>query len=75
MVSRTDTTRSLKDIDIPTLIIAAQDDAIISPVAMKSMAKDIINSRYVELKDSGHVSMLENPNDFLIAIEEFLHTL
>jgi len=72
MVSRTDTTLSLNDIDIPTLIIGAQDDTIISPNAMKSMAKDIINSKYVEMKNSGHVSMLENPKDFLKVIQEFL---
>lgn len=74
MLSRTDTTMSLKNIEIPTLLITAKDDAIIAPKAMKSMAKDIINCKYVELKNSGHVSMLENPRDFLIAIEEFLQT-
>ncbi len=74
MISRTDTTISLNDIEIPTLLIAAKDDAIIAPIVMKSMAKDIKNSRYVELKNSGHASMLENPKYFLIAIEEFLQT-
>ena len=74
MISRTVTTISLKDIEIPTLLIAAKDDAIIAPIVMKSMAKDIKNSRYVELKNSGHASMLENPKDFLIAIEEFVQT-
>lgn len=75
IISRTDTTKSLKKIDIPTLLIASQDDAIITPKAMEEMSKSIKNSKYVELKNSGHVSMIENPKDFLKALEAFLQTL
>ncbi|MBN2768230.1 MAG: alpha/beta hydrolase [Campylobacterales bacterium] len=75
MISRTDTTKSLKNIDIPTLLISAKDDAIIAPKVMENMAKVIKKSKYVELKNSGHVSMLENPKDFLKTLEEFLKEL
>ena len=75
MISRTDTTKSLKTINIPTLLIAAKDDAIIAPKVMENMAKVIKKSKYVELKNSGHVSMLENPKDFLKAFEAFLRDL
>jgi pimeloyl-ACP methyl ester carboxylesterase len=75
IISRTDTTKSLKKIDIPTLLIASQDDAIIAPQVMEDMSKSIKNSRFIELKNSGHASMLENPKDFLKALEAFLETL
>ncbi len=75
MLSRTDTTKSLKKIKIPTLLISAQDDMIIAPKVMEDISKSIKNSQYVELKNSGHVSMLENLKDFLKTLETFLQTL
>jgi 3-oxoadipate enol-lactonase len=75
MLSRTDTTKSLKKIKIPALLISAHDDMIIAPKVMEDISKSIKNSHYVELKNSGHASMLENPKDFSKALETFLQTL
>ena len=72
MVSRTDTTESLSDIDIPVLLITADDDKVIPPETMKKMSDKIKNSTFVSLKNSGHVSMLENTKEFYNAIRNFL---
>lgn len=39
---------------------------------METMAYKIKNSTFVCLADSGHVSMLENPNGFNNALRKFL---
>jgi pimeloyl-ACP methyl ester carboxylesterase len=75
MVSRTDTTQSLKEIDIPVLLISGENDQIISPDIMEQMAKSIKNSTLVCLNNSGHVSMLENPKEFNSAIRKFLEVV
>ena len=75
MVSRTDTTQSLQKIDIPVLLISGENDKVISPDIMEQMASDIKNSTVVSLSDSGHVSMLEKPEQFNNTIKVFLETL
>ncbi len=71
MISRTDTTRSLEQAP-PTLLIGASHDTIIAPKTMKDLASKIKNSHYVELQNSGHVSMLEKPEEFVEALKSFL---
>ena len=72
MISRTDTTRSLLEQAPPTLLIGASHDTIIAPKTMKDLASKITNSHYVELQNSGHVSMLEEPEEFVEALKSFL---
>lgn len=72
MVSRTDTTESLSEIDIPVLLITSDNDKVIPPETMKDMADKIKNSTFVSVKNSGHVSMVENTEEFNNAIKNFL---
>lgn len=75
MVTRTDTTQSLKEIDIPVLLITGENDKIISPDIMGQMANRIKNSTLVCLSDSGHMGMVENPDEINRAIRRFLETV
>lgn len=72
MLGRTDTTQSLKITEIPVLLITGEDDKIISPDQMKKMAEGIKNSTFVSLEHCGHMSMIENPQGFITAIQSFL---
>ena len=72
MLSRTDTTQTLNSIAIPTLLITGEDDKIISPDRMKKMSHEVINSTFVQLDHCGHMSMIENPHDFITAVQDFL---
>lgn len=72
MISRTDTTQSLKDIEIPVLLITSENDKVIPKETMENMASKIKNSTLVSLEKSGHMSMIENPNGFKNAIKSFL---
>ncbi|MFT7003564.1 MAG: 3-oxoadipate enol-lactonase [Sulfurimonas sp.] len=75
MISRTDTTQSLEEIEIPVLLITSENDKVISKETMKKMASNIKNVTLVSLRDSGHVSMMENPDGFKNAVRSFLQTL
>lgn len=72
MLSRTDTTQSLGNIKIPTLVICGEKDSLTPPSVMKEMFHKIPNAEYVEIKNSGHMSPIENPEEVNKAITQFL---
>lgn len=75
MISRTDTTQSLEEIEIPVLLITSENDKVIPKETMKQMASKIKNATLVSLSESGHVSMIENPDGFKSAVRSFLQSL
>lgn len=72
MMSRTDTTQGLAEIEIPVLFITSENDKVIPNKTMKQMASKTKNATLVTLDDSGHVSMIENPDGFKNAMKNFL---
>lgn len=75
MISRTDTTKSLQQTNIPVLLISGENDQLIPSSVMEKLAKEIKNSTYVTLNHSGHVGMLEAPQQFTTALKGFLKNL
>jgi pimeloyl-ACP methyl ester carboxylesterase len=75
MLSRTDTTQSLSKLNIPTLIICGEQDALTPPAVMKDMFHKIPNAEFVEIKNAGHMTPLENPEEVNKAIINFLNKL
>lgn len=72
MLSRTDTTQFLSEIKIPTLLLCGENDTLTTPLAMMEMSKQIGNSEFVVIKNSGHMSAVENPTEVNSAIKSFL---
>jgi pimeloyl-ACP methyl ester carboxylesterase len=72
MAGRTDTTESLGDISIPTLVICGSEDKLSPPNVMKPMAEKISNSKFVLIEEAGHMTPIENPKQVNLAIKEFL---
>jgi pimeloyl-ACP methyl ester carboxylesterase len=60
IASRPDNTALLGSINVPTLVIAGTQDAIVGPAEVRAIADTIHEARYVEL-DCGHLSNLELP--------------
>lgn len=75
MLSRTDTSDYLNKIKIPTLVICGEFDALTPPSVMKAMADKINEPEFVVIKDSGHMSPIENPVEVNNAIKKFLNRL
>jgi 3-oxoadipate enol-lactonase len=75
MRERPDSTPLLGKIEVPTLVIGGEEDAISSSEVMGAMAEKIPDSRHVTLPGVGHLSNLEAPEDFNAALKEFLREI
>lgn len=75
MLGRNDTTEYLSKIEIPALVICGEHDALTPPPVMQSMAEKINGAEFVIIKNSGHMSPIENPLEVNKAINEFLKKL
>jgi 3-oxoadipate enol-lactonase len=72
MAARRDFRDQLASIDLPTLVIVGEHDAISTVDEMRSIAQAIAGAEFVIVPDAGHMSPLENPDGFNEAIEQFL---
>lgn len=64
IATRTDTTASLSQIEVPTCVIAGEQDAIVKPQVMRELSERIPGAAYHLLPDVGHLSNLEAPEAF-----------
>jgi pimeloyl-ACP methyl ester carboxylesterase len=71
MAARLDSTELLASINVPTLVIAGTQDAIIRTPEVLAIADQIPEARFVEL-DCGHLSNLEQPRVVSDHLESFL---
>jgi pimeloyl-ACP methyl ester carboxylesterase len=71
MAARPDSTGLLASIDVPALVIAGAQDAIVAASEVGAMAGSIPGARYAEL-DCGHLSNLEIPRAFNQRLADFL---
>lgn len=72
MAARPDSTDLLPSLDLPTLVLCGEDDAISPPDEMRSMASMIPNASYVEIPAAGHLAPMENPDAVNAALRRFL---
>ncbi len=63
---------SLKDITVPTLLIAGQEDGIFPVHISQKMEEEIPDAKLVVLEKTNHVSILNNPKEVSYAILHFL---
>ncbi len=70
--TRTDTTHILEKIDIPTLIVVGEDDALTPPSIAHSLNSKIKDSKLEIIPFAGHLSNIENSEKFNEAISKFL---
>ena len=67
-----DVRRRLDEIDIPTLALCGEHDGLTPPRYHEYLAEHISNSDFVVLPDAAHLAMLERPDAFNDALDEFL---
>ncbi len=72
MMRRPDSTPMLKSISVPALVIAGEEDTIIPVSAAETLDREIPRSRLVVLPRAGHLSNLEAPDEFSLALADFL---
>jgi len=65
----------LGDIEVPTLLIGGEKDKGAPPEILAEAADAIPNCRHDVIARAGHISNIENPEDFNIALTTFLTEL
>jgi len=75
MAEREAFTDRLGTFRVPTLVVAGEHDSISPPDEMREMANQIPESEFVEIADAGHMSPLENPQEFNAALRAFLRRI
>lgn len=74
LTSRTDTTMSLSKIEVPTLILHGELDSVIPASEAVSLHDKIKGSQLIIFPKLGHLSNLEDPEAFNIALLDFVNT-
>jgi 3-oxoadipate enol-lactonase len=72
MRTRADVTAGLGGIAVPTLVLVGADDGLTPVEAATTLAEEIPGAELVVLPDVGHVSNLEGPHEFTMALDRFL---
>jgi 3-oxoadipate enol-lactonase len=72
LAARMDMTETLPKISVPTLIMTGEKDKIATQADAELMRSKIEASKVVLIHDAGHLSNLENPDEFNAALGNFL---
>lgn len=75
MAQRADATPKLRDLNLPTLVIVGEHDAIAKRDEMRALAKAIPRSRFVEVPGAGHTAPMEEPDAVNVALLSFVESL
>ena len=72
MAQRPDSTASLRDVEVPALVVVGDEDALSPPAEAESMVAALPDARLVVVPQAGHLSAVEAPEAFLGAVGAFL---
>ena len=72
MLADFDVRDRIAELGMPALVVAGQDDAIVSAGAQQELAASIPRGQFVPLAGSGHLCFLTRPKAFARAVSEFL---
>lgn len=72
LATRMDSTELLRSIDVPTLIIASAEDKVTTISDAEVLNRGIKKSKLEIIQNAGHLSNLENPEEFNRVVADFL---
>lgn len=72
MAQRQDMTSKLAAIDLPTLVICGEHDAIATVAEMRGIASALPHAEFVEVPGAGHMAPLESPTVVNAALSRFI---
>jgi pimeloyl-ACP methyl ester carboxylesterase len=75
MAERLDSTHLLPSIHLPVLVIVGAEDTLTPIAEAESLQENIRGARLRVIQAAGHLSNMENPEDFNKEIVEFLKSL
>lgn len=72
MMARPDSTGDLTRTSCPTLVVVGDEDELTPIADAEAMHEQLVRSRLVVLPLAGHLSNLESPDGFALALSDFL---
>jgi pimeloyl-ACP methyl ester carboxylesterase len=72
---RPDATAELQNIEVPTLVLVGSDDTITPLAAAETLAGNIPHAQLQTIHEAGHLSSIEQPDQFNRALRQFLQGL
>jgi len=75
MAERRDSTSMLASMDLPVLIVAGSEDKLTPVAEAEGLRNNIPGARLRVIESAGHLSNIENPDEFNKALGEFLKQL
>lgn len=72
ILQETDLVPLLHHLKVPTLVVCGQFDQATPPSLTKQIAEKVAGAKYIELPGCGHCPPLEQPDQFIAAIKEFV---
>jgi pimeloyl-ACP methyl ester carboxylesterase len=64
LAARADSTPTLREIRVPTLVVVGEEDEITPLAEAEALQRGIAGSRLAVIPRAGHLSSLENPDEF-----------
>ncbi len=74
MADRPDSTETVSQLTVPTMVIVGVDDALTTPDVCRAMHDKIPNSEIKVIPEAGHLSPYENPDAVNKTIREFIQS-
>lgn len=65
----------LGGVQCPALVLAGAEDRLCPPTAQEELAAALANSRLIMLPGTGHMALLEKPDDVAAAVAAWFHTV
>jgi pimeloyl-ACP methyl ester carboxylesterase len=75
LAGRRDSFPLLPEIDVPTLVVVGEDDAITPVQTLREIHELIRGSRFAIIPGAGHVPPVETPDEFVRILRSFLDSL
>lgn len=75
LAGRKETCSKLKNIKVPVLILVGKEDKITPPEAASAMHEKITNSSLHVISNAGHLSNMENPDEFNNQLKKFVKSI
>jgi pimeloyl-ACP methyl ester carboxylesterase len=75
MAARPDSTGTLREVSVPTLVLVGEEDQLTPLSAAEAMVAAVPDARLITVPEAGHLTPLEQPEVVDEALLEFLHGL
>jgi pimeloyl-ACP methyl ester carboxylesterase len=72
MADRMDSTDNLRNVTVPTIVIAGSDDGIIKQDMIQDLLASLPHADLVQIEGAGHLPMIERPDETTAALRRFL---